>query len=82
MQYMIVVGRIVDVPVRYYFDLLNDIELVRDDVGVEADDALQAIRQAIIVLGDMRANDEIEMGTGWELVVRDADDRILKRLTI
>ncbi|WP_409518546.1 DUF6894 family protein [Methylobacterium sp. PvR107] len=57
---------------RFYFDVDNGRETVRDDQGVEAEDLEQALADARTVISEI-ADDlkAIDMDSLWTLVVRD-----------
>ena len=67
---------------RYHFDLERGRDVMRDEEGVEADNAGQAIEQALAVLEEIRANGEIEAISRWELVIRNDHGTAVKRLAI
>ena len=57
---------------RYYFDLANGRDLVRDDVGVTASGPAEAIKEARAALVEMYRNEEApEPGDIWRLLIRD-----------
>jgi hypothetical protein len=57
---------------RFYFDVGNGRETIRDEEGVEAEDLEQALADARGVIGEM-ADDlgTIDLDNPWTLVVRD-----------
>jgi hypothetical protein len=57
---------------RFYFDVGNGRETIRDAEGVEAEDLEQALADARGVIGEM-ADDlgTIDLDNPWTLVVRD-----------
>lgn len=57
---------------RFYFDVDNGRETIRDDEGVEAADLEQALTDARGVIGEM-ADDlgTTDLNNPWTLVVRD-----------
>ena len=57
---------------RFYFDLKNGQEIIRDDEGVDANSQNEAIRAAQCVLDEMRGNDQPQVQVaGWQLIIRD-----------
>lgn len=57
---------------RFYFDLKNGQEILRDVEGVDANSPDEAIKAAQSVLDEMRGNDEPQQQeTGWQLIIRD-----------
>lgn len=71
------------VPERFYFDVENGRERIRDEVGVEAESLEEALDEARSVIGEMADS----VGTGasggsWTLVVRDATGAVVGRLPI
>ena len=69
-------------PERYHFDLERGRDVMRDEEGVEADSACQAIEQALAVIEEIRASGEIKAISRWELVIRDDRGDPVKRLVI
>ncbi|MCJ2126757.1 DUF6894 family protein [Methylobacterium sp. J-077] len=70
-------------PIRFYFDVENSRETIRDHEGVEATDLAEALAEARSVIQEMA--DEVcagDPGTAWTLVVRDASGTVLVRLPI
>lgn len=60
-------------PETFYFDLVSDASVIRDEVGVGADSLDQALAEARAVIAEMSANDELpDDEVGWELAVRDS----------
>ena len=57
---------------RYYFDLKNGRDLIRDDEGVDASGPDEAIEEAQAALDEMRRNDQGPAPIdGWQLIIRD-----------
>ncbi|WP_373622461.1 hypothetical protein [Methylobacterium sp. OAE515] len=57
---------------RFYFDVDNGRETVRDDEGVEADDLEQALSDARAVIGEIADElQALDVDSIWTLVVRD-----------
>lgn len=68
---------------RFYFDLKNGHDFIRDDEGVEARDLEQATTEAQVVLEEMRRSDELSsQGDGWSLVIRGESGEPLKTLPL
>jgi hypothetical protein len=68
---------------RFYFDIENGAETIRDEEGVEADDlssALEEARSVIVEMADELA--EAVPGETWILVVRDTAGSLVARLPI
>ncbi|MGH1569408.1 DUF6894 family protein [Methylobacterium sp. P31] len=72
-----------EMPRRFYFDLENGQETIRDDVGVLADDMEHALTEAQAAISETidegLANDP---GVTWVLVVRDAKGWVVARLSV
>lgn len=59
---------------RFYFDLTNGPETLRDDEGVEASCLDEATEQAKAAMEDMRVNEGAPApGDGWRLILRGED---------
>lgn len=57
---------------RFYFDVDNGRETVRDDEGVEAEDLEQALSDARTVISELAGHlQAVDMDSLWTLVVRD-----------
>ncbi|MGU3537563.1 DUF6894 family protein [Methylobacterium sp. A54F] len=68
---------------RFYFDLVNGHDAIRDETGVEAADAADALAQARAVLGEMRAAGDLPPGGDpWTMVIRDRDGVVRGELPI
>ncbi len=68
---------------RFYFDLTNGIDTLRDDLGVEANGLDDAIRQTRTVLDEMRDDTNVSvLDDGWELLIRDESGVILMSLAV
>ena len=70
-------------PIRFYFDVDNGRDTIRDHEGVEAADLAEALAEACSVIQEMA--DEIRadaLGADWTLVVRDASGTVVARLPI
>lgn len=66
---------------RYYFDLEDGDEAIRDDIGVEASSLEQAVEVAREAFDEMRESGELPVGN-WEMVVRDASGTLTRRLPV
>lgn len=57
---------------RFYFDVGNDQEAIRDEEGVQAEDLKQALADAYDVISEM-ADDlgAADLNNSWTLIVRD-----------
>ena len=68
---------------RFRFDLENGDIVIRDEIGVEADDISQAVEQALAGIDEMRASGELVTPDDlWTLVIRDEDGAELKRIRL
>ena len=68
---------------RFYFDLTNGEDLIRDDDGVDASGLDEAIKEAQAALDEMRGSHSADMpGAGWKLIIRDEDGAIQKTLPL
>lgn len=68
---------------KFYFDLTNGEDLIRDDEGVDASGPDEAIEEARAVLSEMRKGDGATMpGDGWQLIIRDEDGATVKTLPL
>lgn len=68
---------------RFYFDIENGEEKIRDEEGVEAGSFEEAMEEARNVIREMA--DELNCdgsGQPWTLVVRDSDGSLIGRLPI
>jgi hypothetical protein len=71
------------VPIRFYFDLENGHETIRDEHGVDAETLDEALDEARCVIAEMV--DELgatDFGSPWTLVIRDATGTLVGRLPI
>ena len=66
---------------RYFFDLEDGDDVIRDDVGVEADSPEQAVESAEGVIAEMRARGDLPSGA-WEMVIRSADGALVRKLPL
>ncbi|KST60222.1 hypothetical protein AO398_15525 [Methylobacterium sp. GXS13] len=70
-------------PIRFYFDVENGTETIRDREGVEAADLAEVLAEARSVIQEMAGEVCADaLGTAWTLVVRDATGTLLARLPI
>jgi len=70
-------------PERFYFDIENGAEAIRDEDGVEAASPDAALEEARSVIREMAA--ELTAGNPdetWTLIVRDASGSLVGRLPI
>ncbi|SFL40300.1 DUF6894 family protein [Methylobacterium pseudosasicola] len=70
-------------PIRFYFDVENGRETIRDHEGVDATDLAEALTEARSVIREMA--EEVcadDPDTAWTLVVRDATGAVVARLPI
>jgi hypothetical protein len=71
------------VPARFFYDLTDGQEILRDDEGAEADGLAEAIQQARIVIEEMKAAGELDGLSGsWRITVRGEDGAALTSLPI
>lgn len=70
-------------PIRFYFDIENGQETIRDELGVEAETLDEALGEARSVIDEM-ADDlgGADLGSPWTLIVRDATGTLVGRLPI
>ena len=70
-------------PPRFYFDLTNGLEIIRDHHGIEVRDLDQAVAEARAVLEETRdSKDLVEDEEGWVLTIRDAAGETLMTLPV
>lgn len=68
---------------RFYFDIENGEELIRDEEGVEADSVEQALDEARSVIQEMASElTPANHDETWTLIVRDASGSLVGRLPI
>ena len=68
---------------RFYFDLANGQELIRDAEGVDASGPDEAKREAQAALDELRDGHEADMpGGGWQLIIRDQSGMTLKAIAL
>ena len=70
-------------PERFYFDLVNGKETIRDEEGVEADGVDEALIEARSVIAEM-ADEEAntDLSGPWTMIVRDAAGAVVGRLSV
>ncbi|MHB2211314.1 DUF6894 family protein [Methylobacterium sp. CM6257] len=70
-------------PIRFYFDIENGKETIRDEQGVEAESLAEALDEARSVIEEMASDlAASELSGAWTLVVRDATGTLVGRLPI
>ncbi|MCJ2033744.1 DUF6894 family protein [Methylobacterium sp. J-068] len=68
---------------RFFFDLTNGAETLRDEIGAEATDIDEARREAQVVLGEIGRTGELDDSSGrWTLLIRNRDGVVLERVEI
>ena len=68
---------------RFYFDLTNGQQLIRDDEGVDASGPDEAKNEAQAALDELRGGQQADMpGAGWQLIIRDEDGVTLETLPL
>lgn len=68
---------------RFFFDLTNGPSSIRDEAGIWAADLDTAVKEARIVIEEMRDNEELtEAEEGWLLVIRDAEGEAVMTLPV
>lgn len=68
---------------RFYFDLMNGPNTVRDDRGVEASSLTEAAEQGRAAVKDVRDNGEAPaLEDGWWLVIRDETEMTLRSISL
>ncbi|WP_407520154.1 DUF6894 family protein [Methylobacterium oryzisoli] len=68
---------------RFYFDLTDGNTIIRDEEGVEVDDAQGALEQAEAAVQEMRADGElVGLKGSWKLLVRTSTDTVLSIISI
>jgi hypothetical protein len=71
------------VPIRFYFDIENGKETIRDEQGVEAETLAEALDEARSVIDEMAEElGMTDLGSPWTLIVRDATGTLVGRLPI
>ena len=68
---------------RYFYDLTNGDDHVRDTEGVVASGPDEAIEEARAAVADMRSNEEAPVpAEGWQLLIRDASGATVKAISL
>ena len=68
---------------RYFYDLTNGDDHMRDTEGVVASGPDEAIEEARAAMADMRSNEESPVpAEGWQLVIRDESGMTLRSLPL
>ena len=67
---------------HFYFDLDDGTETLVDENGARATTSELAIQEALEVIAEIRAEDEIDLARGWDLVIRDVEGSVVKRISI
>jgi hypothetical protein len=70
--------------VRYFFNLTNGQEAIRDDEGIEVSDVQAALGSAMEAIEELRAADPSysQDWQGWRLEVVDSSGRVLQSLPL
>jgi hypothetical protein len=70
--------------VRLHFHLTNDIEIIRDERGIEVKDLAHVRREALRAIAEVRAEDQASARdwSGWRLRIEDAAGRVVFSLTL
>lgn len=66
---------------RFYFDLVGEGSIIRDEIGVEADGPEEAVAEARAVIEAMDEGDELPTSQ-WYLIIRAEDGVEIDRLPI
>jgi hypothetical protein len=71
-------------PSRYYFNLTDGDELIRDEDGIEAPDLRTALIHAFEAIEELRKEDSSPMSEwqGWSLEVVDSFGNLVQRLPL
>jgi hypothetical protein len=69
---------------RYYFNLTDGDEVIRDEDGVEAPDVRTALIHAFEAIEELRKEDSSPMSEwqGWNLEVVDSSGTLIQRLPL
>ena len=68
---------------RFYFDLTNGQELIRDAEGIDASGPDEAKKEAKAALDELRGSHEADMpDVGWQLIIRDENGVTLETLAL
>ena len=66
---------------RFYFDLVGEGSIIRDEIGVEADGPEEAVAEARAAITEMEEGDELPLSP-WYLIIRTEDGVEIDRLPI
>lgn len=69
-------------PERFYFDIENGTESIRDEEGVEAGSLEEALGEARLVIREMADELAADPDETWTLIVRDGAGSVVGRLPI
>jgi hypothetical protein len=71
-------------PSRYYFNLTDGDEVIRDEDGIEAPDVRTALIHAFEAIEELRKEDSSPMSEwqGWSLEVVDSSGNLVHRLSL
>jgi hypothetical protein len=71
-------------PLRYYFNLTNGDEVIRDEDGIEVPDARKALIQAFEAIEELRGEDTSPLGEwhGWRLDIVDSSGNLIQSLPL
>jgi hypothetical protein len=71
-------------PSRYYFNLTNGDEVIRDEDGIEAPDIRTALIQAFEAIAELRQEDASNLGDlqGWRLDIVDSSCHLIHSLAL
>lgn len=71
-------------PCRFYFNLTNGADVIRDEDGIEHSDINSALIQAMKAIEELRAQDPLgaEDWRGWSLEIVDGSGRTVRSLPL
>jgi hypothetical protein len=71
-------------PSRYYFNLTDGEEMIRDEDGIEVPDLPTALIHAFEAIEELRGEDTSPMSEwqGWSLEVVDSSGNLIQRLPL
>jgi len=71
-------------PSRFYFNLTDGVEEIRDDEGILVSDIQAALTYAMEVVQELRAEDPFSAAewTGWRLEIADDTGRVVERVSL
>jgi hypothetical protein len=71
-------------PCRFFFNLTNGVDVVRDEDGIEHSSMNSALIQAMKAIEELRAQDPLaaEDWRGWSLEIVDASGRTVRSLPL